>query len=216
MTFTWSQGKCNVGCCQLWYNKWCPPWEWCWLILQILEMEWQWLQLHYVHEYGTLPFVFVISCWCYKIAMQCLCKLKRLGGCLGVVVWKYEIEGWECANCKKPTTMKKHFPLLQLEPYVFQCQHLFPWEMGPSCARYYRSVQLTMYFILLPLTQHLMSLRKNQNLYSILLVKWYSFFTPLYVGAWMPFFLVSTLTLHKVLMLACFAQHILVELGEIW
>ena len=58
-----------------------------------------------------------------------------------------------------------------------------------------------------------MSLGQNQNSYYTLLVEWYSFFNPLYVGARVPCLQVPTLALHKILVLACIAQHILAELG---
>ena len=57
-----------------------------------------------------------------------------------------------------------------------------------------------------------MSSRQNQNSYFTLLVEGYSF-NPLYVGAEVPCFLVLILALQRAPVLACMAQHLLVELG---
>ena len=121
---------------------------------------------------------------------------------------------WKCGNCRKPMARNKCLLLLQLEPCDFKHKGLLLWKIDTyfnwTCVEYCRPI-----FFWLPLTQHLMLSKKTQNSYFILLVEQDSFFIPLYVGAWMPFFIVLTLTLHKVPMLACIAQHILVEMGEI-
>jgi hypothetical protein len=59
-----------------------------------------------------------------------------------------------------------------------------------------------------------MSSGQNQNLYSTLLVERYFFFNLLYVGVGVPCLPIPPLTLHKVHVLACIAQHILAELAN--
>ena len=59
-----------------------------------------------------------------------------------------------------------------------------------------------------------MSSKQNQNSNSILLVDRKSSFIPLYVGVGVPCLPISTLALHKVHILLCIAQHLLVELGR--
>ena len=73
--------------------------------------------------------------------------------------------------------------------------------------------QSNTYFFLLPLTQRLMSLWKNQNLYSTLLGERKFFLSPLYVGAGMSYLPVPTLALHIVHVMACSVQHCLANLG---
>ena len=67
-------------------------------------------------------------------------------------------------------------------------------------------------YFLLPVTQRLMSSWQNQNSYSTLWVEPYSFFNPFYVQIGVPCLPIPTLALHKVLVLACIAQHLLVKL----
>ena len=75
--------------------------------------------------------------------------------------------------------------------------------------------QSSTYFFFFPLTQHLMSPWQNQNLYSTLLVERYSFFNLLYVRDGVSCLPVPILVLHKVYVLACITQHLLVELAGI-
>jgi hypothetical protein len=56
-----------------------------------------------------------------------------------------------------------------------------------------------------------MSLGQNQNLYSTLLVERYFSFNLFYVGVGVPCLPTPTLALHKVIVLACIAQHLLAE-----
>ena len=114
---------------------------------------------------------------------------------------------WEHCNCRKPTARRENLPLLQLEPIVFECQYLLPWEIGTlsSYARYFRLVQHIFLFVLTYTT----FFSKSK---STLLVEQYLFFNPVYVGDGVPCFLVPTLPLHKVFVLACIAQHRLAEL----
>ena len=90
---------------------------------------------------------------------------------------------WECRNYGKPTLRRESVPLLKLEPGVFKCQYILPQDIGTylhwSCVG--TTCQFNTYFFLLPLTQRLLLSRQNQNLYSTLLVKRYSF-NSLYVG----------------------------------
>ena len=77
--------------------------------------------------------------------------------------------------------------------------------LGTTC-------QSNTYFFSLPFTQLFMSSGQNQNLYSTLLMEQY-FFNLSYVGTGVPCLLVPTFVLHKVSVLRCMAQHLLVELG---
>ena len=70
------------------------------------------------------------------------------------------------------------------------------------------------YFFQLPLTQHLILSRQNQNTCSTLLLEG-NFFVSLYIGAEVPCLPIPTLKLHKVRVLVCIAQYHLAEFGGI-
>ena len=44
--FLWSLDTCNAECHQLWCSMWYLLRRQCWLLLQSLDMEWQWHQPH--------------------------------------------------------------------------------------------------------------------------------------------------------------------------
>ena len=173
-----------------------------------------------VHESGTFSFVFVIRHRCCWIASHYLWKSRSW---LGVQVWWYmemRPRDWECRNCWKPTMWQKGLPLLQLEPGVFECQHflrerLVPIFTGHVLETIGQSRIFYFLFFSFVVTHILFDVIGAEPKLMFHIVGGTEFLLQPFVSwAGVSCLPLPSFALHKALVLACIAQHLLAEFGD--